>query len=73
MSDRVRGKSASPDSCSWFPMSRAEINRNFDEINLRVYVRHKSQNEWRRGVVFIKEFVQKKAIAELARALYNEN
>ncbi len=49
------------------------FHRNFEEINLRFYVRHKSQNEWRRGVVFIKEFVQKRAIAVLARALYNEN
>lgn len=49
------------------------FHRNFDEINFRFYVRHKTQNEWRRGVVFIKEFVPKKAIAVLARALYNEN
>ena len=30
---------------------------NFDEVNLRFYVRRKSDEGWRRGVVFIKEIV----------------
>lgn len=47
---------------------------NFEEVNLRFYVRHKDQNnEYRRGVVFIKEIVPRPALAFFARALYNEN
>lgn len=46
---------------------------NFEEVNLRFYVRYKAQNEWRRGVVFIKEIVPKRAIAFVANTLYNEN
>ena len=44
--------------------------RNFPEINLRFYVRYPKDN--RRGVVFIKEYVPKRLIAWLAKALYNE-
>ena len=46
---------------------------NFEEINLRFYVRHKQNNEWRRGVVFIKEIVSKPLLAFVANAIYNEN
>lgn len=45
---------------------------NFDEVNLRFYVRHKYEGEWRRGVVFIKEIVPRTAIALVARGVYNE-
>lgn len=46
---------------------------NFEEVNLRFYVRHRSEEGWRRGVVFIKEIVPKFAIATVARVVYNEN
>jgi len=46
--------------------------RDFDEVNLRFYVRS-AADEARRGVVFIKEIVPHRAIAWTARALYNEN
>ena len=49
------------------------FHRNFEEVHLRFYVRHKAQSEWRRGVVFVKEFSPRRAIAAVARALYNEN
>jgi uncharacterized protein len=49
------------------------FHRNFDEINLRFYVRRHEQSEVRRGVVFIQEIVPRRAIALIARALYNEN
>ena len=49
------------------------FHQNFEEVNLRFYVRHKAQGEWRRGVVFVKEFVPRRAIAGVARAVYNEN
>lgn len=48
-------------------------HRNFEEVNLRFYVRHKSGEEWRRGVVFIKELVPRWAIAFVARTIYGEN
>jgi uncharacterized protein YqjF (DUF2071 family) len=49
------------------------FHRNFEEVNLRFYVRRKSTEGWRRGVVFIKEIVPRRAIAAIARWVYNEN
>jgi uncharacterized protein YqjF (DUF2071 family) len=49
------------------------FHRNFEEVNLRFYVKRLSENEWRRGVVFIKEIVPRWAIAWTARTFYNEN
>lgn len=49
------------------------FHRNFEEVNLRFYVRRKAQDEWRRGVVFVKEIVPRRAIAFVARLLYGEN
>jgi uncharacterized protein YqjF (DUF2071 family) len=46
---------------------------NFEEANLRFYVRYKGAEGWRRGVVFIKELVPRWAIATVARLVYNEN
>ncbi len=46
---------------------------NFEEVNLRFYVRRKASDGWRRAVVFIKEIVPRVAIAWVARALYGEN
>lgn len=48
------------------------FHRNFEEVNLRIYVRRKAEDGWRRGVVFIKEIVPRAAIALTARKLYNE-
>ena len=49
------------------------FHRNFDEINLRFYVKREEGNEIRRGVVFIKEIVPRWAIASVARNFYGEN
>jgi len=49
------------------------FHRDFDEVNLRFYVRRETREGVRRGVVFIKEVVPRRAIAWFARALYNEN
>ena len=49
------------------------FHTNFDEVNLRFYVRRKENGEERRGVVFIAEVVPKRAIATTARVLYGEN
>jgi uncharacterized protein YqjF (DUF2071 family) len=47
-------------------------HRNFEEVNLRFYVRKRSADTWRRGVVFIRELVPKIAIAVTARVFYGE-
>ena len=45
---------------------------NFEEVNLRFYVKRETEDELRRGVVFVKEIVPKTAIAAVARILYGE-
>ena len=45
---------------------------NFEEVNLRFYVRRQVAGEVRRGVAFIKEIVPRWAIAQTARVCYNE-
>lgn len=49
------------------------FHRDFEELNLRFYVRRRGPEGWRRGVVFVKELVPKWAIAWVARTVYNEN
>jgi uncharacterized protein len=49
------------------------LHRDFEEVNLRFYVRKKSADTWRRGVVFVRELVPRRAIALVARAFYGEN
>jgi len=49
------------------------LHTNFEEVNLRFYVRGRGPEGWRRGVVFIKEVVPRLAIATIARLAYNEN
>ena len=48
------------------------FHQDFDEVNLRFYVRRLIGGESRRGVVFIKEIVPRAAIAITARLFYNE-
>ena len=48
------------------------FHRNFQEVNLRFYVRRKIDGAWRRGVVFVREIVPRHAIALVARIAYNE-
>lgn len=46
---------------------------DFDEVNLRFYVRHTtSAGEVRRGTTFVREIVPRMAIAHTARLCYNE-
>ena len=49
------------------------FHRSFEEVNLRFYVRRRVQGQWRRAVVFVREFVPKRAVSLGARLLYNEN
>jgi len=49
------------------------FHRNFPEVNLRFYVRYRSCEGWRRGVVFVKELVPRRIVAWIARTIYDEN
>lgn len=49
------------------------FHTNFEEVNLRFYVRYKDNEEWKRGVVFIKEIVPKPALTFVANTVYKEN
>jgi hypothetical protein len=48
-------------------------HRDFDEVNLRFYVRRRDRTGgWRRAVVFVRELVPRRGVALVARRLYNE-
>lgn len=49
------------------------FHTTFEEVNLRFYVRFKAGNEWKRGVVFIKEIVPKATITFVANTIYKEH
>lgn len=49
------------------------FHQEFEEVNLRFYVRRFDGGTWRRGVVFIKEIVPAFIISTSARFFYNEN
>ncbi len=46
---------------------------NFEEVNLRFYVRRKVGGGFRRGVVFVRELVPRRLVALIARRVYHEN
>lgn len=46
---------------------------NFEEVNLRFYVKKFENGTWKRGVVFIKEIVPKPALTLVANTMYKEN
>lgn len=52
---------------------RWPFHTNFEEVNLRFYVKRFNGKEWKRGVAFISEIVPKHMIAWMANALYNEH
>lgn len=49
------------------------FHRNFEEVNLRFYVKKQEKGAWKRGVVFIKEIVPKPALSLVANSIYKEN
>ena len=49
------------------------FHRDFEEVNLRFYVRRQTSEGWRRGVVFIKELVPRAAVALTARFFFGEH
>lgn len=46
---------------------------DFEEVNLRFYVKRYENGNWKRGVVFVKEIVPKHAITFIANTLYKEH
>ncbi|NRT15019.1 hypothetical protein HNP99_001366 [Flavobacterium sp. 28A] len=46
---------------------------NFEEVNLRFYVKRFEDGKWKRGVVFIKEIVPKPALTFVANTVYKEH
>ncbi|HEX5725853.1 MAG TPA: DUF2071 domain-containing protein [Longimicrobiaceae bacterium] len=51
---------------------RVPLHQDFEEVNLRFYVRRRGPEGWRRGVVFLKEIVPRPLVAAAARLVYNE-
>jgi uncharacterized protein YqjF (DUF2071 family) len=49
------------------------FHANFEEVNLRFYVRREVGGVVRRGVVFVREFVPRRAVTLIANLLYGEN
>ena len=49
------------------------FHQNFEEVNLRIYVKQIENGETKRGVVFIKEIVPKKLISVVANTIYKEH
>jgi uncharacterized protein len=49
------------------------FHTTFPEINLRFYVRREMPDGPRRGVVFLRELVNRRAVAAIANWAYNEN
>jgi uncharacterized protein YqjF (DUF2071 family) len=52
---------------------RWPFHADFEEVNLRFYVKHFDGSEWKRGAVFISEIVPKPMIALIANNLYKEH
>jgi uncharacterized protein YqjF (DUF2071 family) len=49
------------------------FHTNFEEVNLRFYVKHFDGKAWKRGAVFISEIVPKPIISFIANTLYHEH
>ena len=49
------------------------FHTDFEEVNLRFYVRRFENGAWKRGAVFISEIVPKFAISFVANTFYNEH
>lgn len=51
---------------------RIPFHVNFEEVNLRFYVRYPEGDIWKRGVVFVRELVPKPALSWVANRIYKE-
>lgn len=52
---------------------KVPFHTDFEEVNLRFYVKRFENNAWKRGVVFIKEIVPKPALSFVANTFYEEH
>ncbi|GAB4412948.1 MAG: DUF2071 domain-containing protein [Bacteroidia bacterium] len=52
---------------------RIPFHTRFEEVNLRFYVRRQVAGEWRRGVVFVREIVPRRALSLVANTIYREH
>lgn len=52
---------------------KVPFHTNFEEVNLRFYVRYKDKDGWKRGTVFIKEIVPKPGLTFVANMIYGEH
>lgn len=52
---------------------KVPFHTNFEEVNLRFYVKYNDNGNHKRGVVFIKEIVPKPALTLVANGLYKEH
>ncbi|HVS92484.1 MAG TPA: DUF2071 domain-containing protein [Mucilaginibacter sp.] len=52
---------------------RWPLHVNFEEVNLRFYVKHFDGREWKRGAVFVSEIVPKPLIVTIANTIYKEH
>jgi len=52
---------------------RWPLHTNFEEVNLRYYIKHFDGTQWKRGVGFVSEIVPKPVISLIANTLYNEH
>lgn len=52
---------------------RFPFHTDFEEVNLRFYVRYRDGAQWKRGVVFLKEIVPRRMITLIANRVYGEN
>lgn len=48
------------------------FHSDFEEINLRFYVKYRDKGIWKRGVTFIKEIVPRRALSFVANSIYKE-
>ncbi|MDW3645761.1 MAG: DUF2071 domain-containing protein [Bacteroidia bacterium] len=49
------------------------FHTHFEEVNLRFYVKHFDGDQWKRGVVFVKEIVPKPMLTFVANTVYKEH
>ena len=49
------------------------FHQNFEEINLRFYVKYREGGTWKRGGLFIKEIVPKVALTFVANTIFREH
>ena len=52
---------------------RWPFHTNFEEVNLRYYLKHFDGDKWKRGVGFVSEIVPSPIVAIIANTLYNEH